>query len=73
MEAAGPAPPMISLGEDFPEIRAAVRRICEGFPGAYWRACEEKQDYPMEFVGALTKAGYLGALIPEQYGGAGLP
>ncbi len=73
MEAAGPAPPMISLDEDFPEIRAAVRRICEGFPGAYWRACEENQDYPTEFVGALTKAGYLGALIPEQYGGAGLP
>src|ERR1700691_5555559 len=73
MDATGKAPAAISLGEDFPEIRAAVRRICEGFPGAYWRVCEEKQEYPTEFVGALTKAGYLGALIPEQYGGAGLP
>jgi len=73
MDAAGKPPVAIALGEDFPEIRAAVRRICEGFPGAYWRACEETQEYPTEFVGALTKAGYLGALIPESYGGAGLP
>ena len=73
MDATDKAPAAISLGDDFPEIRAAVRRICEGFPGAYWRVCEETQEYPTEFVGALTKAGYLGALIPEQYGGAGLP
>ena len=73
MDATDKAPAAISLGEDFPEIRAAVWRICEGFPGAYWRVCEETQEYPTEFVGALTKAGYLGALIPEQYGGAGLP
>ena len=73
MDATGKAPAAISLGEDFPEIRAAVRRICESFPGAYWRVCEEKQEYPTEFVEALTKAGYLGALIPESYGGAGLP
>jgi acyl-CoA dehydrogenase len=72
MDATGKTPAAMSLGEDFPEIRAAVRRICEGFPGAYWRACEEQQAYPTEFVGALTKAGYLGALIPEDYGGAGL-
>ena len=73
MDATGKAPAAISLGEDFPEIRAAVRRICGGFPGAYWRVCEETQEYPTEFVEALTKAGYLGALIPESYGGAGLP
>jgi acyl-CoA dehydrogenase len=73
MDATDKAPAAISLGDDFPEIRAAVRRICEGFPGAYWRVREETQEYPTEFVGALTKAGYLGALIPEQYGGAGLP
>jgi alkylation response protein AidB-like acyl-CoA dehydrogenase len=67
------ASPTIPLGADFPEIREGVRRICAGFPGAYWRACEEKQDYPADFVAALTRAGYLAALIPETYGGAGLP
>ncbi len=62
----------IALGEDFPEIRAGVRQICADFPGAYWRALDARQDYPSEFVGALTTAGYLGALIPEEYGGSGL-
>ncbi|MGH7015253.1 MAG: acyl-CoA dehydrogenase family protein [Stellaceae bacterium] len=71
--AAGAAPSAIPLGADFPEIRDGVRRICAGFPGAYWRAREEQQDYPAEFVAALTRAGYLAALIPEDYGGAGLP
>ncbi|GGG33052.1 acyl-CoA dehydrogenase [Caldovatus sediminis] len=65
--------PSVPLGEDYPEIRAAIRRICEGFPGAYWREKEEKEAYPAEFVQALTESGFLGALIPEQYGGAGLP
>jgi acyl-CoA dehydrogenase len=63
----------LALGEDFPEIRAAIRRICEGFPGAYWREREAAEQYPEAFVGALTEAGYLGALIPEKYGGSGLP
>ncbi|HUK60328.1 MAG TPA: acyl-CoA dehydrogenase family protein [Stellaceae bacterium] len=63
----------LPLGEDFAEIRAAVRRICEGFPGAYWREREAKSEYPEAFVSALTKAGYLGVLIPEHYGGSGLP
>jgi len=63
----------IPLGEDHPEIRAGVRQICDGFPGAYWRELDAKQDYPEAFVEALTKAGYLAALIPEDYGGAGLP
>ena len=63
----------IPLGADYREIRDAVRKICEEFPGAYWRKLEETEDYPTEFVAALTKAGYLGALIPETYGGAGLP
>ena len=61
------------LGDDFPEIRASVRKICGGFAGAYWRELEVKQAYPTEFVKALTDAGYLAALIPEEYGGAGLP
>jgi acyl-CoA dehydrogenase len=63
----------IPLGEDHSEIRAGVRKICADFPGAYWRALDANQDYPEAFVAALTKAGYLAALIPEEYGGAGLP
>ena len=69
------AEPVLSLplGEDYPEIRDSVRRICAGFPGAYWRDLEDREAYPTEFVTALTEAGYLSALIPEEYGGAGLP
>jgi acyl-CoA dehydrogenase len=63
----------IALGEDYPEIRESIRKICAGFPGAYWRDLEERIAYPTEFVNALTEAGYLAALIPEAYGGAGLP
>jgi alkylation response protein AidB-like acyl-CoA dehydrogenase len=63
----------IALGEDYPEIRASLRKICAEFPGAYWRDLDARQDYPTAFVAALTAAGYLGALIPEEYGGAGLP
>jgi acyl-CoA dehydrogenase len=66
-------PLAIPLGEDYPEIRVSVRQICAGFPGAYWRELDTRQDYPDAFVAALTKAGYLAALIPEEYGGAGLP
>ena len=53
------------------EIRAAVRELCSRFPGEYWRALEPDR-YPEEFVSALTEAGWLAALIPEEYGGAGL-
>ena len=63
----------VCLGEDYPELRGAVRRICEGFPGEYWRALDDRKGYPSEFIAALTEAGFLGALIPEEYGGAGLP
>jgi Acyl-CoA dehydrogenases len=63
----------VSLGEDYPEIRESVRRICADFPGEYWRKLDETEAYPKDFVDALTRAGYLGALIPEEYGGAGLP
>jgi acyl-CoA dehydrogenase len=55
------------------EIREAVSKLCEGFPGEYWRECDSKRDYPTDFVNALTKEGYLGALIPEAYGGSELP
>ncbi len=58
---------------DHPEIRESVRRLCQGFPGEYWRKLDRAQAYPSDFVAALTEAGYLAALIPEDYGGAGLP
>ncbi len=70
---AGSAPVSLELGEDYPDIRDAVRKICEGYPGAYWRKLEDDNAYPTEFVRALTESGFLGALIPEEYGGAGLP
>ena len=58
---------------DHPEIRDAVAKLCEGFPGEYWRAKDREQAYPTEFVQALTENGYLSALIPEELGGLGLP
>ena len=58
--------------QDAPALRAAVRELCARFPGEYWRGLEPDR-YPTEFVTALTAAGWLAALIPESYGGAGLP
>ena len=58
--------------ESFPEIREAVRRLCAEFPGPYWQALDRERAYPTEFVQALTKAGFLSVLIPEEYGGSGL-
>jgi len=55
------------------EIREEVRKLCARFPGVYWRELDARRGYPTEFVNALTEAGYLGALIPEEFGGAGLP
>jgi acyl-CoA dehydrogenase len=63
----------VPLGEDYPEIREGVRRICADFPQAYWRDLDKREDYPTEFVKAMSDAGYLASLIPEEYGGAGLP
>jgi len=54
------------------EIRDEVRKLCSHFPGEYWRKLDQERAYPTAFVTALTEAGYLGALIPEEYGGAGL-
>ena len=56
-----------------PEIRAAVATLCAQFPGDYWRELDRNKAYPVAFVQALTDAGYLSILIPEQYGGSGLP
>jgi acyl-CoA dehydrogenase len=54
------------------DLRGAVRDICRAFPGTYWRERDRLREYPLEFVSALTEAGYLAALIPEEYGGSGL-
>lgn len=58
---------------DHTEIRDAVAKLCAGFPGEYWRKLDREMAYPAEFVTALTESGFLSALIPEEYGGAGLP
>src|SRR5947207_6409935 len=58
--------------DELAQIRAAVRALCAGFPGEYWRKLDRERAYPREFVAALTKAGFLAALIPEEYGGSGL-
>ena len=58
---------------DWPDIRAAVAKLCTCFPGEYWRAKDKNSDYPIEFVEALTREGWLSALIPEEFGGSGLP
>jgi acyl-CoA dehydrogenase len=55
------------------EIREAVGRLCQEFLGEYWRTLDRDRAYPTEFVAALTEAGFLSALIPEEYGGSGLP
>ena len=54
------------------DIRDAVRALCAQFPPAYFREIDGKRGYPDAFVEALTKAGWLAALIPQEYGGAGL-
>jgi alkylation response protein AidB-like acyl-CoA dehydrogenase len=59
--------------DDLAQVREAVRALCAGFPGEYWRRLDRERGYPTEFVAALTKAGFLAALIPEEYGGSGLP
>ncbi len=66
----------IDIGNDYAEIREQVSRLCLDFPGEYWRNLEDQSvdaSYPTEFIDALTEAGYLAALIPEEYGGSGLP
>jgi alkylation response protein AidB-like acyl-CoA dehydrogenase len=58
--------------DELAQIRAAVRALCAKFPGDYWRTLDRERAYPTEFVRALTEAGFLAALIPEEYGGSGL-
>lgn len=60
----------LSSNSEYDDLRSAVREVCDRFPGEYWRGLEPDR-YPEEFVAALTLSGYLGALVPEQYGGSG--
>jgi acyl-CoA dehydrogenase len=62
----------VTEGAELAPIREAVRALCADFPGEYWRALDRERAYPEKFVAALTGAGFLAALIPEEYGGSGL-
>ena len=62
----------IENDDDLLAIRESVAKLCEGFPGEYWRELDRERGYPTAFVNALTEAGFLGCLIPEAYGGSGL-
>ena len=63
---------MLDDETDFADIREAVARLCADFPGSYWQEKDRARAYPTEFVDALTRAGWLSVLVPEQYGGSGL-
>ena len=71
-EAPAGAPVGLELSDDQRALRSAVRDLCESFPQSYWRELDAERAYPDKFVSALTDAGYLAALIPPEYGGAGL-
>jgi acyl-CoA dehydrogenase len=62
----------LPVADQHQDLRAAVRDLCKAFPDAYWRDLDAQRAYPEAFVKALTDAGYLAALIPEEYGGSGL-
>ncbi len=66
------ADPPVQRPHDYPEIRAGVRALCAGFPPEYFRDIDARRAYPEAFVDALTRAGWLAALIPAEYGGSGL-
>ncbi len=63
---------MAAHDDDLLAIRDSVAKLCSDFPGSYWQALDRDRGYPTEFVTALTEAGYLGCLIPEEHGGSGL-
>jgi acyl-CoA dehydrogenase len=66
-------PLTMPIDRQWDDIRDGVRAVCAEFPNAYWVDLDHKSEYPTAFVEALTKAGYLSALVPEVYGGSGLP
>ena len=61
-----------SVTDRYPELREAVSDLCKGFTDEYWRKLDDNREYPETFVKSLTDAGWLAALIPEEYGGTGL-
>lgn len=63
---------MLNTTDQYQEIRDAVRDLCSNYPAEYHRKIDEERGYPEAFVDALTKAGWLAAMIPEEYGGSGL-
>src|SRR2546430_9611401 len=63
----------LSLTDEQRALKAGVTEICRRYPGEYWRDLDARREYPEKFVNELPQAGYLGALIPQEYGGAGLP
>src|SRR5215210_6349789 len=63
---------MLNTTDEYEHIREAVRDLCSSFPAEYHRKVDEERGYPEAFVDALTKAGWMAALIPEDYGGSGL-
>ena len=72
----GPSAPKTENGDSddtIEQIRQSVRTLCADYPGEYWRGKDRERGYPTEFVEALTEAGFLAVLVPEQYGGSGLP
>src|ERR1019366_6960592 len=80
--AGGPLPALLQMIPPLPvsrsgdmrysDLRGGVRQLCERFPSEYWREVDRQRRYPEKFVQAVTDAGYLGALIPVQYGGLGM-
>ncbi|MBM3608685.1 MAG: acyl-CoA dehydrogenase, partial [Alphaproteobacteria bacterium] len=67
------SPIQVPFGADYPEIRDAVAQLCARYPAAWWRQQEDANAYPQAFADELTQAGFLSALIPAEFGGAGLP
>ena len=65
--------PATELAGDLRAVREEVAKLCADFPAEYWRALDAARDYPTAFVQALSRSGYLAVLIPEEYGGSGLP
>jgi len=63
----------MGINPDYSDLREAVAKLCARYPGEYWRKLDREMAYPTQFVNELTKAGWLSVLIPEEYGGAGLP
>jgi alkylation response protein AidB-like acyl-CoA dehydrogenase len=73
MDQSANGPLSMVIEEDWSEIREAVERICMQYPNDYWNELDAASEYPTAFVNALTEAGYLAVLIPEEFGGTGLP